>query len=48
MMMPLLAYVATFSEQLHFERIYFFAVSTSSEQLGFKSNYLDSTATFFK
>ena len=48
MMMPLLAYVATFSEQLHFERIYFLTVSTASEQLGFKSNYSDSTVTFFK
>ena len=48
MMMPLLAYAATFSEQLHFERIYFFTVSPSSEQLGFKSKYLDSTVTFFK
>ena len=33
MMIPLLAYVATFSEQLHFGRICFFTVSTSSEQL---------------
>ena len=48
MMMPLLAYVATFSEQLHFQRIYFSTVSTSSEQLGFESNYLDSTVDFFK
>ena len=33
MKIPLLAYVATFSEQLHFWRICFFTVSTSSEQL---------------
>ena len=48
MMMPFLAYVVTFSKQLHFRRIYFFTVSTSSEQLKFKSNYLDLTVTFFK
>ena len=47
MMMPLLAYVETFSEQLQFQRI-FFTVSTFSEKLGFKSNYLDSAVTFFK
>ena len=46
--MPLLAHVATFSEQLHFWRIYFFTVSASSEQLDFKSNYFDSKITFFK
>ena len=44
MMMPLLAYVATFPEQPHFWRIY----CTSSEQLDFKSNYFDSTFIFFK
>ena len=48
MMMPLLAYVATFAEQVNFQRIYFFTVSTPSEQLGFKNNYLDLTVTFLK
>ena len=48
MMKPLLAYVATFPEQLHFRKIYFFTVSTSSEQLDFKSNYFDPTVTIFK
>ena len=42
--MPLLVYVATFSEQPHFRRIY----CTSSEQLDFMSNYFDSTFIFFK
>ena len=48
MMMLLLADVATFLDQLHFWRIYVFPVSTSSEQLDFKSNYFDSTVIFFK
>ena len=48
MMMLLLADVATFLDQLHFRRIYVFPVSTSSEQLDFKSNYFDSTVIFFK
>ena len=46
--MPLLAYVATFLEQLHFRKIYFFTISTSSVQLDFKSNYFGSRVTFFK
>ena len=48
MMMSLLAYVATFSKQLHFWRIYFFTVSTSSEQLDIKSNQFDIKITFSK
>ena len=48
MMMPLLAYLANFSEHLHFPKIDFFTVRTSSEQLDFKSNYFDSMVTFFK
>ena len=48
MMVPLFAYVATFSEQVNIQKIYFFAVSTPSEQLGFKNNCLDLTVTFFK
>ena len=48
MMMSLLAYVATFSEQLHFWRIYFFTVSTSSEQLHIKSNQFNIKIIFSK
>ena len=43
--MPLLAYVGTFSEQLHFRETYFFTVSTS-EQLVLQSNQFDKTVTF--
>ena len=48
MMMLLLVYVATLSQQLHFRRIYFFTVNTSSEQLDIKSNQLDIKITFSK
>ena len=46
--MPLLACVDTFSEQLHFRRIYFFTVGTSSEQLVLHSNQFNTTVTFVK
>ena len=38
MAMPLPAYVATFSEQLHFWRTHFYTLSTSSKQLVLQSN----------
>ena len=48
MMMPLPIYVATFSQQLHFRRIYFVTASTSSVQLDIKSNQFDIKITFSK
>ena len=44
--MPSLAFVTIFSEQRHFRRIYFFTVSTSSDQLILHSNQFDTTVAF--
>ena len=55
MAMPLLAYIATFLEQLDFRRIYFFTVSTSTKQFLFlfldisskiQSNYFDFPSSY--